>query len=339
MITVTLYSCPECRLCEQAEADLASLRGEFPHRLVVLDVEADEGLLRKYGTAIPVAEIGPYRLEVPFDRQKLAMTLGAARDRATQLEAADDEVYRKKVKRGQKISSADRFFRWFSNHYMLAFNFFVLLYVGLAFVAPVMQHAGMIAPARITYAVYSRLCHQLAYRSWFLYGEQIAYPREAAGVEGLMTYEEATGRDSGDLFAAREFIGNEQLGYKVAFCQRDVAIYGAMLLFGLVFAAFKTKIKPLPVWAFVLLGLVPIGLDGFSQLISQLFPWDLLPYRESTPFLRTLTGSLFGLSIAWFGYPLVEETMVETRKVIAVKFAALGEGTTSEVCSTKTSEV
>jgi uncharacterized membrane protein len=65
-------------------------------------------------------------------------------------------------------------------------------------------------------------------------------------------------------------------------------------------------------------------LDGFSQLFSQFnFPWlaALLPYRESTPFLRVLTGALFGFSTAWFAYPYIEESMAETRQFFIKKFA------------------
>ncbi|RLD04515.1 MAG: hypothetical protein DRI56_11165 [Chloroflexota bacterium] len=325
MLTVTLYTREDCHLCNQVEDDLASLQEEHPHRLVRIDIEK-EGLLQKYGAEIPVVEIGPYQIKAPFERKTLAMTLGAARDRAEHLESVEDDTYRQRKERGQKISLVDRFFYWFSKHYMIFFNLFVFLYVGLAFMAPVMQHAGLTAPARVTYAVYSKLCHQLAYRSWFLYGEQIAYPRETAGVTALTPYGEATGLDPDDLQAAREFIGNPQLGYKVAFCQRDVGIYSGLLLFGLVFAVFRHKIKPLSFWGLLLLGLAPIALDGVSQLVSQLFaqlPWNFIPYRESTPFLRTLTGLMFGASIAWFGYPVIEEGMVDTRKIMAVKLAAL----------------
>jgi hypothetical protein len=66
---------------------------------------------------------------------------------------------------------------------------------------------------------------------------------------------------------------------------------------------------------------VPIGLDGVSQIVSQL-PWDIIPVRESTPLLRTITGGLFGFATAWFGYPIVEETMADTRKIMTVKIKA-----------------
>jgi uncharacterized membrane protein len=78
------------------------------------------------------------------------------------------------------------------------------------------------------------------------------------------------------------------------------------------------------VW--VLLGMGPIGLDGFSQLFSQMnwsFLASLLPYRESTPFLRLFTGGLFGLMTAWFAYPYMEESFSDTRQFFIKKFAAI----------------
>ena len=143
-----------------------------------------------------------------------------------------------------------------------------------------------------------------------------------AGVSGLKTYEAMTGLDPNTatgLWDARAFRGNALTGYKVALCERDVAIYAAMLLFGLAFAVVRKRypnIRPIPWYIWVLFGIFPIGLDGGTQLISQFFPQinQILPYRESTPFLRSLTGALFGFFTAWFGYPYVEESMSETRK-------------------------
>jgi uncharacterized membrane protein len=73
-------------------------------------------------------------------------------------------------------------------------------------------------------------------------------------------------------------------------------------------------------------GVIPIGLDGFSQLFSQLpfqFIQSILPYRESTPLLRVLTGFLFGITTAWFMFPLIEESMTDTRILLAKKFSIL----------------
>jgi uncharacterized membrane protein len=137
-----------------------------------------------------------------------------------------------------------------------------------------------------------------------------------------MTYGEATGFDPTNLEMAHKFLGNAFLGYKLALCQRDVAIYGSILLFGLIFSITGRKMKSILFWVWVVVGMVPIGADGISQLLSQL-PWDLVPVRESTPLMRTITGALFGLTTAWFGYPLVEETMEDTRGIMAKKFTAI----------------
>jgi len=320
VLTVTLYTREDCQLCDQVEETLQRLQKEYPHHLVAVDIE-EENLAQKFGKDIPVVEIGPYTIQAPIELKTLRMTLGAAQDRVDHLGDVEDEAYQNRVKRGKNISTLDRFFYWFSDHYMAVFNFFVFLYLGLAFLAPILQKNGIDTPAQVIYSVYSRLCHQLSFRSWFIFGEQVAYPRATAGVSGLLTYAEATGLDPANLQAAHSFVGNTVLGYKLALCQRDIAIYGAILLFGLLFSITGRRLKSLPFLAWILIGMVPIGLDGVSQLVSQL-PLDFIPYRESTPFLRTLTGALFGFTTAWFGYPIVEEAMADTRGIMAKKIAA-----------------
>ncbi|NJD59162.1 MAG: DUF2085 domain-containing protein, partial [Anaerolineae bacterium] len=109
-----------------------------------------------------------------------------------------------------------------------------------------------------------------------------------------------------------------QLGYKVALCERDVDIYGGILIFGFIFAIFRRKIKSIHWILWIVIGILPIAIDGLSQLFSQP-PLNFLPLRESTPFLRTLTGFLFGFMTAWFGYPYVEASMHDNRKFLEGK--------------------
>jgi uncharacterized membrane protein len=56
----------------------------------------------------------------------------------------------------------------------------------------------------------------------------------------------------------------------------------------------------------VLIGVVPIVLDGFSQLFSQ-SPFNLIPFRESTWYWRVITGALFGTALAWIVFPIIQE--------------------------------
>jgi len=330
LLTVTLYTRENCKLCDEVRADLKTLQEKYPHRLVAVDIDSEPALKEKFGGIIPVLEVGPYSLKAPITRQTLEVTLGAASDRRGQLEQVGGESYEKRVRRGQKITGGDRIMFWIARHYMAMLNLLVFLYVGFPFLAPTLMEAGLPLPARVIYSLYSPLCHQFGFRSFFLFGEQPFYPLAEANVGGVKTFEQVTGvqglSDPTNVarLQARQYTGDLTLGYKVALCERDVAIYGAMLLFGLVYALTGRRIPPLHWTLWILIGLGPIGLDGFSQLFSQFnWPWlmSILPYRESTPFLRVLTGGLFGLATAWFAYPYIEESMNETRQFFIKKFA------------------
>ena len=334
MINVTLYTREDCYLCEEIKNDLESLQEQYPHRLVEVDVDSDSALYDAYGQDIPVVEVGPYRLSAPISRQDLAMTIGAAYDRHNQLAKIGDEAHQKRVQRGQTITGTDSFSYWVSRHYMAVIAFFLFLYTGLPVLAPVLMKVGATAPANVIYTIYSPLCHQFGFRSFFLFGEQPYYPLKESGwtgaETGLQDFETATGifhlhdPNSSTRWDARNYRGDEIVGYKMALCERDIAIYGAMLFFALLFSVTGRRIPPLHWVLWLLIGLGPVGLDGFSQIISQFEIQALasvLPYRESTPFLRTLTGFLFGFSTAWFGFPYVEESMRETRQFLIKKVA------------------
>ncbi len=169
-------------MCEQAKADLDSLQESHPHRLVEIDIESDPALLKKYLVEIPVVEVGPYILKSPFDKQKLKMTLGAAGDRRGQLDKLGRPDHHDRVRRGQTISGSDRTMFWISRHYLALINFVMLLYFGLAMLAPVLMQAGATGPANVLYTIYKPLCHQFGFRSFFLFGEQLVYPLKEAGM-------------------------------------------------------------------------------------------------------------------------------------------------------------
>ncbi len=88
-----------------------------------------------------------------------------------------------------------------------------------------------------------------------------------------------------------------------------------ILIFGIFFAILGRKIRSIHWAIWLLIGIVPIAVDGVSQLLSQP-PLSLIPFRESTPLFRSVTGFLFGFLTAWFGYPYVEESMAENRKYL-----------------------
>ena len=315
-LPVTVYVHPEQPRSQTVLAWLRDLEADLDLQVVVLDVTQDSTLARRLDGQTPRVEAGRYRLSGEFDRQRLEVTLRAARE---------GQDFRQQVAqehgltlRPDRLPLGDRLMYYISKHFLTGFVIFLGLYVGLPFLAPVLMKAGLTTPATVLYKAYSVTCHQLAFRSWFLFGEQPAYPRAAAKVPGLRTFGEVTGLDENDLWAARRFIGNERLGYKVAFCERDVAIWGAFFLFGLFYWYRKRRGKPLRAlrWFWwIAIGWTPIGLDGVSQILSQI-PGSPLPYRESTPLLRTLTGFIFGWTTAWFMLPQMDESMEESYRLL-----------------------
>lgn len=54
MSTVTVYSKPDCHLCEDAMAVLEGMRAQLDFELVEVDITADDALHRAYFERIPV---------------------------------------------------------------------------------------------------------------------------------------------------------------------------------------------------------------------------------------------------------------------------------------------
>lgn len=180
---------------------------------------------------------------------------------------------------------------WVARHWLAVFNTAWGLYVLLPFLAPVFMAAQMPAAAQLIYTVYSVLCHQLPTHSYFLFGPELAPHAPELVAAGM-----ASGNN---LFQVRSFVGTEATGWKVALCERDVAIYATVFLTGLLYGLVRDRLRPLPFKVYLLF-LIPIGVDGLTQLVG---------WRESTWWLRTITGALFGFASVWFAYPYIEEAM------------------------------
>ena len=114
---VILYTRTNCKLCDQAKEDLVSLQRDIPHELIEVDIDNNHELKAIYGERVPVIQSGPFTLEAPFDRQKLRMTLGAARDNQRQRLTYEGETYEKKVQKRQAMSSGDKFSYFMSKPY------------------------------------------------------------------------------------------------------------------------------------------------------------------------------------------------------------------------------
>ena len=92
-----------------------------------------------------------------------------------------------------------------ARHWLGVLNLLVAAFIGGALAAPGLAFLGWRSAADVLYSVYHLTCHQWAFRSFFLFGDQAVYGREQLEILGR------------DPFA---FIGDSNLGWKLAFCER-----------------------------------------------------------------------------------------------------------------------
>ena len=147
------------------------------------------------------------------------------------------------------LTKTDQLALWLSRHWVLVVSLLLGVYVLAPFFAPLLMAMGLTIPGRVIYWVYSFLCHQLPERSYFLFGPKISYSLPEI---------QSAWQNTNNIAILRQFIGNAQMGWKVAWSDRIVSMFTSLWLFGMLWGIFRRKIKPLPWWGLVLL-LLPIS--------------------------------------------------------------------------------
>ncbi len=224
---------------------------------------------------------------------------------------------------------------WFSCHWLLAFSIVLIVFNGLPWLAPVFMEQGWESAGKTIYLIYSLLCHQMPQRSFFLFGSSPMISLETV---------QAIWQDTANPLILRQFIGNADAGWKVAWSDRMVYMYMSPLFFGLAFWPLRRWLKPLSLWSFLLF-LLPMAIDGTTHIVSELLggigsgfrytnAWlailtdHIFPvtfyvgdaFGSFNSWMRLLTGFLFGLGVVWFAYPRLQATFSETANQIALKF-------------------
>jgi uncharacterized membrane protein len=182
-----------------------------------------------------------------------------------------------------------------SRHWLAALNLLMGVYTLLPVLAPVLMANGASQAGNWIHILYRPACHQLPERSFFLFGPQMTYTVDELWALGLLP--------ETDVFSRALFRGAPEVGYKMAMCQRDIALYGGLFLGGMLFSLVRKRLKPLPLLVYGLL-LLPMAIDGGTQILAL---------RESNWMWRTLTGGLVGLASVWTLYPHVEAAFEEIR--------------------------
>jgi uncharacterized membrane protein len=218
-------------------------------------------------------------------------------------------------------SGIRRLLEWLRRYWIVPVTIFIGMYACLPFLAPIFMQVGWETPARMIYALYSTQCHQLPQRSFFLFGTQGMYSLEDV---------QASWQQTINPMFLRQFNGNPQMGWKVAWSDRMVSMYVSAFIFAPLWWIFRQRIGRLPWWGFALL-LLPMAVDGTSHFISDLsglgqgfrdqnlwlseltrnafsvsfYAGDALGSFNS--WMRLISGLMFGLGLVWFGFPYLDE--------------------------------
>ena len=148
---------------------------------------------------------------------------------------------------------------------------------------------------------------------------------------------QAAWQPTNDMFLLRQFIGNPEMGWKVAWSDRMVSMYTSILFGGLLYGLVRKQLKPLSFWTFAVL-LLPMVVDGGTHMISDLagigqgfrdtniwlqmltnsvFPitfyhGDALGSFNS--WMRLITGILFGVALVAFAYPYLNHSFLDNAR-------------------------
>ena len=213
------------------------------------------------------------------------------------------------------------------------------LYVGLPWLAPVFMHVGWTRAGAALYAVYATQCHQLPQRSYFLFGPQAMY--------SLAEIQAVAGPTDNPL-ELRRFVGNAEMGWKVAWSDRMVSMYTGTLLLGMLAWPLRRRLRPLSWWGFAAL-VAPMALDGGTHLLSDLAGLGQ-GFRDSNAWLaaltgnalpaafyagdalgsfnswmRLVTGALLALGLVGLALPYVDQFLAETAAQIEANFDRAGQ--------------
>lgn len=182
------------------------------------------------------------------------------------------------------IKGVDRLSIGMARNWLRGFLIIYGAWVLLPFVAPLLMEVGASGPAMALYTAYSLFCHQLPERSLFFFGPNVMYSLQEIGKYW----------STDNAIVLRQFVGNEQLGWKMAWSDRMISVYGGVWLGGLVWALFAARGRAprLSLLVWMLIGVMPLALDGTSHMVNDLVAGTTgLGYRDTNSWLALLTGN------------------------------------------------
>ena len=226
-------------------------------------------------------------------------------------------------------------FHWIGNHWFETFLIVYGLWVLTPFLAPFFMYLGWTGLGKAIYFIYSFFCHQLPERSFFWFGEKTMYSLNEI---------QSAWKNTDNPMILRQFIGNETMGWKVAWSDRMISFYTSVWLFAALWYPFRRKLKTISWLGFILL-LLPLIIDGSTHMLSDFAgigqgfrdtnAWlaaltnNVLPATfyagdalgSFNSFMRFITGLLAGLAIVWLAFPYIFQTQAYNQQLDELNYA------------------
>jgi uncharacterized membrane protein len=156
---------------------LDRVAAHIPLQVEVVDIQQDPVLHKLFDEHIPVAEFEEgIRLYWPFALDDVLRALNgvvSSDARAGAPAAATRPAVAGRTR--DVVIFIDKLIYRFARHWVAVIAFFMALYAGLPALAPILMARGYAGPANLIYSAYQFACHQLPSRSYFIFGQQMAY--------------------------------------------------------------------------------------------------------------------------------------------------------------------
>lgn len=146
----------------------------------------------------------------------------------------------------------------------------------------------------------------------------------------------------------RHFIGNETMGWKIAWSDRMISFYTSVWVFAALWYPFRRKINTLSWLGFFVL-LLPIIMDGSTHTLSDFAgigrgfrdtnEWLVVMTNNSLPagfyagdalgsfnsIMRFISGILAGLGTVWLAFPYLSQTQIYNQELDQLSYAKVIE--------------
>jgi uncharacterized membrane protein/glutaredoxin len=279
---VTIYTKPDCHLCEDALDLLDRLSRQHNLQIEEVNILEDMALYEAYHDKIPVVQAGDGRLGrlvAPITETEMAAYLEMAR--RLERYGTPSVVYQ------ERESIFDRVASYIGRHWLRLACVALGIFVGLPWLAPVFAALGWWSLADPIYTVYAFTCHQLPERAGMVMDYQVAFCyRNTALYGGLFLF--------GTVFGLSR---SGQIPW------------------------LRWLKKPLPWWGLVLM-LLPMAVDGVTHMLglreTVMSDPSFDPFFVGSQvgslnwWLRIITGGMAALGAVWFAYPRMQRAVEES---------------------------